>query len=257
MTKIFHKFVKEIKKIAEIRNFALPEKAANWDPRIFITRPLPLPNNMQSYPPKFKANRRRFIKLITKSEKREGFTSINFDEFSCENKNKYFHPDGNISQEGYDYMWRAISDSIQASDKEIEKLLRKIKAKQLASNEDKQKSTPERQVSIDGIWDLETQPKAHDHSSSPPVRRSLQSDFNKIKRRESDTGKTAPSGRSRSPSHTISQTSKPPYHHKPRRGRGRGYGYAPPAPFFPFNPFYPGIPFKPFPGGKHGNYGPF
>lgn len=65
MERLIRKFIKEIQKIAEQRNFSLPIKAVNWNyPRLFITKALPLPNNMESYPKGFKANRRKYNKLL-------------------------------------------------------------------------------------------------------------------------------------------------------------------------------------------------
>lgn len=59
MDRILKRFFKEIARIIEDRNLSLPPRAVNWDyPRIFITKALPLPNNMSKpYPKGFKANR--------------------------------------------------------------------------------------------------------------------------------------------------------------------------------------------------------
>lgn len=132
--KILHKFFKELKKIVDIRNFALPEKAVNWDnPRIFVNKPLPLPNNMSTkYPPNYKSNRRRFVKLLQKGSVKDGYTLINFEEFTCENKNNFFKHNGSITEDGLTYIWTVISDSIQHNDKQMDVAARKAKAKQLA-----------------------------------------------------------------------------------------------------------------------------
>lgn len=217
MSKILHKFIKEIRKISEIRNFALPEKAANWDnPRLFITRPLPMPNGFAKYPPHFKSNRRKLLKLLHKSSKREGFTAVNFDEFSCDNKNGYFNSDGTIAEEGYNYIWMSISNKIQEADREKEKLCRKLKAKQLAGNNNvdnkRSSDSPYQKFEIDGVWN--TQAQGHINKQSP-ARRSL--DFTS-QEPNANAKKTTVSAQSHHAAQPA-ETKKGSYnHHKGRRG---------------------------------------
>lgn len=257
MVKVLHKFIKEIRKVAEIRNFALPEKAANWDnPRIFVTRPLPLPNGLGRYPANFKANRRKFLKLLHKGSKRDGYTTINFDEFSCENKNKYFNTNGTISDDGYNYIWMAISNKIQEIDKEQDKLRRRIKAKQLASCDNKVKEDlpKQQQQDIEGVWD----PKVHkDTKKQSPARRVL--DFDSMQPHHSMTEKDSSKKQSQQ-SDTSSHTKRWNTHHKFKRGRGRGntfFGLPPPPGFIPFNPFFHGFQFKPCNSHRRGRPGPY
>lgn len=232
MTKILHKLFKEIKKITEIRNFALPEKASKWNcPRIFVSKPLPLPNNMSGrYPPNFKANRRKFIKLLQKSSAKNGFTLVNFDEFSCENTNNLFHNNGSISEEGYHYIWKALSNAIESSDKAHEVAARKVKAKQLAAAPLTSPQTSSDKNQLSGIWPLEHQDQQKETVSQnivfndcPSPQRSLLIDFNKSK----GPAATAPNpdtshDQSAKPSQTFPTRNKQ-HHHKNKRGRGRGY----------------------------------
>lgn len=156
MVKVLHKFVKELKKITEIRNFALPEKAANWNnPRIFISNPLPLPNNMiGGYPTHFKSNRRRFTRLLQKSSAKEGYIMINFEDFTCDNKNNFFNKNGTIAEDGFAYLWTAVSDQIQKNDTTAEIAARKIKAKQLAAAvKDNSNQSQDSDSEISGVWD--------------------------------------------------------------------------------------------------------
>lgn len=246
MKRILHKFVKEIKKITEIRNFDLPEKAANWSfPIIFISQPLPLPNNMTTrYPDSYKSNRRRFTRLLQKGEAKDGYITINFDEFTCENKNKFFNKNGTIAPEGYDYIWLAVSEAIQSNDECQEKLIRRAKAKQLAALEpDKQSPKQDQDINIDGIWPGQQSPIDKPTKNSP-ARRSLQSEFNQV---DPMAGKR----QSLPPSQTHSKKQ-----FKCKRGRGRGF-FGPPQGFFPYNPFYQGFHYQSFNRNKRGRFGPY
>lgn len=245
MGKIIKKFVKELKKITEIRNFALPEKAANWDnPRIFITKPLPLPNNMSTrYPPNFKSNRRRFTRLLQKGSGKDGYIAVNLDEFTCENKNNFFRRDGSISEDGFHYIWLALSEAVQLSDESHEKLIRKMKAKQLAALPATPEQPKQSEISMDGVSPLKTFEKRS------PVRRSLNADFNATDKRNDNQQRnhkeSAPAQHKRQ-------------HGKPKRGRNF-YG-PPPQGYFPFNSFYQGFQFGPFQQnhkGRRGHYRPY
>lgn len=253
--KILHKFFKELRKVVEIRNFALLEKAANWDnPRIFVSKPLPLPNGMAKYPHNFKANRRKFLKLLHKSSKRDNFNLINFDQFSCENKNHFLNHDGSISDEGYNYLWLAISDKIQESDKKQETQKLRIKAKQLASTDTTSESPNHQSDEMDGIWDIDSTSKNQSNSTkqSSPVRRSLKPAFDRSSNQNLQNQPEQSSNSSQARNRFI--------HHKFKRPRGRGGGYCgpPPPTFFPFNPFFPGMGYNQYPrGGKRGHYGPY
>lgn len=255
MAKILKKFIKELKKIAEIRNFALPEKAANWqNPRIFINNPLPLPNNMTKYPVRYKANRRKFTRLLQKGSAKDGYTVINFDDFSSENTNKFFNPDGNISENGFNYLWKVVSDSINASDKKLEVLARKAKAKELASLD----TSPSLRDNLDGVWSMNNE----NHDKKPDkTRRCLSSQFDEADVQSTKSSQSQhrvryqcheqPRQCNKEQSANPSQNNRKwIHHHKPRRGRGQGF-YGPPPGFFPFNPFYP------FPPGGKGHYQPY
>lgn len=135
MERIINRFFKEIRRIIEDRNLSLPPRAVNWDyPRIFISKALPLPNNMtKPYPKGFKANRRKYNKLIQRGEIQHNYRSINFAEFTGENANALFSNDGSISTQGYTYLWSAISDAIHKADNFDRIMINKAKAKQLAA----------------------------------------------------------------------------------------------------------------------------
>lgn len=241
MSKIIRKFIKELKKIAEIRNDALPEKAANWqNPRIFISNPLPLPNNMGHYPMRFKANRRKFTRILQKGSAKDGYTIINFDDFTSENANKFFHQDGAISEEGFTYMWTTISDAIHTSDKKQEILSRKAKAKELAASFNI--SSPDKS-DLDGVWSME---QSEQNKPQENVRRCLSTQFDneshksqKPSQTQQNNNCTFPHQRDHQQSSTSSQANRKfIHHHKPKRGRGPNF-YGPPPGFFPFNPFFP------------------
>lgn len=264
MPKVLRKFVKEIKKIAEIRNFALPEKAASWEnPRVFITKPLPLPNNMKWYPPGYKANRRKFTRMLQKGSARGGYSTINFDDFTCENSNNYFHKDGSVSEDGFDYIWKVISDTIHTHDKNLETLALKTKAKQLASVDSS--SPPSAKKEIEGVWSMtDTDSQSPPQDTRRPARRSLGEHFKTMDNNSDSTSRPIAQNHHDVPNRqprqefSSSQTGmKWSHHHKPKRGRGRGYYPHPQPGFFPFNPFYHGYHYKHFNHGPKGPYGPY
>lgn len=135
MDRILYRFIKEIKRIAEARNTSLPPRAVNWEyPRLFITRALPLPNNMtKPYPKGFKPNRRRYNRLLQKGAEQNLFRTINFPEFTCDNENKLFKPDGSISYQGYTQFWITISDAVHKADNQDRINFNKMRAKQLSA----------------------------------------------------------------------------------------------------------------------------
>lgn len=186
MDRILFRFIKEIKRIAEARNLSLPPKAVNWDyPRIFITRALPLPNNMvKPYPKGFKANRRRYNRLLLKGEDKQEYLSINLPEFNSENSNGLFASDGTLTHKGYKCFWTTISDAIHRADNNSRILLNKAKAKQLAqqvtvTTKDFDQSQ-EDSSDISDIDHLETATTRENNTeySSHTVRRALVSEFN-------------------------------------------------------------------------------
>lgn len=134
MERILRRFFKEIRRIIEARNLSLPPKAVNWDyPRLFITKALPLPNNMtKQYPKGFKPHRRRYNKLIQRGESEDNYRAINFNDFTSENDNKLFTPDGAVTTKGFHSFWATISDAIHKADNQDRIELNKARAKQLA-----------------------------------------------------------------------------------------------------------------------------
>lgn len=135
MDRILNRFLKEIRRIVEARNESLPARAVNWDyPRIFITRPLPMPNDMaRPYPKGFKANRRKYNKILLRCAELLNYTLINFTEFTKENDNGFFTQNGDITPKGYRNVWTTISDSIHRADNNDRIIMNKLRAKQLAS----------------------------------------------------------------------------------------------------------------------------
>lgn len=134
MERIITKFIKEIRKIVELRNWSLPIKAVNWEyPRIFITKPLPMPNKLEHYPKGFRPNRRRFNKLLLRGEATNRYKSINLAQFMCENENKLFDKKGRATEVGYKEFWIAVSDAVHKSDNNNRITNNKLKAKTLAS----------------------------------------------------------------------------------------------------------------------------
>lgn len=135
MERILCRFFKELRRIIEDRNLSLPPRAVNWDyPRLFVTRALPLPNNMTTtYPRGFKPNRRKYNKIIHRGEVQYNYRSINCAEFTSENENKLFAQDGSITHKGYRQLWIAVSDAIHKADNQDRINLNKAKAKQLSA----------------------------------------------------------------------------------------------------------------------------
>lgn len=135
MERLISKFICELRRIIEARNLSLPPRAVNWDyPRIFISRALPLPNNMtKPYPKGFKANRRRYNRLLQRGEEQLNYRSFNFSDFTCENSNKLFADDGSLTPLGYSNIWMTISDIIHKSDNHNRITANKLRAKQIAA----------------------------------------------------------------------------------------------------------------------------
>lgn len=237
MGEILRKFIKELKSIMEARNYALPEKAADWNnPRIFITRALPLPNNMtKPYPKGFRANRRRFNRLLQKGADKGKYKMINLHSFTCENKNQLFNEDGRINDEGYRELWIAVNDAIHKEDVLETVLLRKLRAKKLAQEVENQTelsdSDSESQKPVNKSEKKTKQGKS-------PVKRSLNLAFTEAAAKEE-----AHHERSGIPSHSPRQINhvhqKPNHHKQPGRGRRGNYrGF--PGPYHGFYPPYMG-----------------
>lgn len=262
MAWILKKFFKEFNKILDARKYALDDKAVNWDyPRVFVTRPLPLPSNLPAakYPSGFRSNRRKFNKLLDKAKSDGKFTVMNLGSFTSQNKNQLFDPDGIISEKGYRHLWTEISDAVQKDDDQVRMMINKLKAKQLA------KSMEEELMTVDSSDDEEkTTPQKRDDSSQKkknyrqksliksPVRQSLTHTFAGIKK-QSDRRVDAV---------TPSQTTKVRdvkldspdnrNHHKPPR-RFNGF-YKPRRRYQGFHPYfnqYPHPDFRPGPGYYH------
>lgn len=189
MERIITRFFKEIRRIVEARNLSLPPRAVNWDyPRLFITRALPLPNNMtKPYPKGFKANRRRYNRILTRGETNLNYRSINLADFTCENQNNLFAPDGSLTQDGFRSLWRSISDAVHKADNQDRILLNKARAKQLAaqipvtSSEAKAITTSQNVSDISDIESLdgEVMESTQITYKSKPTKRSLVTDFNR------------------------------------------------------------------------------
>lgn len=135
MERILARFFREIRRIIEDRNLSLPPRAVNWDyPRLFITRAMPLPNGMtKPYPKGFKQNRRKYNRLVQRGEVHHNYRSINLAEFTSENNNKLFAPDGTLTKMGHKQLWISISDAIHKADNQDRINMNKVKAKQLAT----------------------------------------------------------------------------------------------------------------------------
>lgn len=228
---ILKKFMKEMIKIAELRKLALHTKAVDWEsPRFFITRPLPLPNNMPSefYPKGFRANRRRFCKLLDRVATKCGFEQINLPEFQSNNDKQFFDKAGEISEKGFTMFWISISDAVHKVDDRHQIQFNKRKAKRLAqaiaasaSKIDGNESGIEKLPDSDSDQDptskgntstKETASKITRNSPRRVPKRSLQKVF--------DSRSSSPQTRNeqpKSPSHkpdTGSRRPKPPTHHK-------------------------------------------
>lgn len=178
MERLLHRFFKEIRRIIEDRNLSLPPRAVNWDyPRIFITKALPLPNNMtKPYPKGFKPNRRKYNRIILRNEDELNYRSINLAEFTSENSNKLFAPDGSITKAGFTMLWTSISDAIHKADNQDRILINKIRAKKLSA----QMSTQHDEVDAKTIYSSD--PDDRESNASPPKRkkakRALIKEFN-------------------------------------------------------------------------------
>lgn len=183
MERIIARFMKEIRRIIEARNLSLPPKAVNWDyPRVFITRALPLPNNMsRPYPKGFKPNRRKYNKIIHRGETHHNYRSINCSEFTSKNENKLFARDGSMTQQGYRQLWIAISDAIHKADNQDRITLNKARAKQLAAQI---KVTKQEMENIHGhsaeISDIEVLSSEDESKVAQPTKRALINDFDKV-----------------------------------------------------------------------------
>lgn len=198
MERLLMKFIKEIRRIIEARNLSLPPRAVNWDyPRIFITRALPLPNNMtKPYPKGFKGNRKTYNQLIQKGELVHNYRSIHFAEFTSDNANHFFAPDGTITRLGHLNIWATVSDAINKADNQDRIRQNKAKAKQLAMqvsitqselqqiDHDVLDDTTDSDVEL--LDDNKQQFEHHDEARVPdnyrkrPIKRALLTEFNKL-----------------------------------------------------------------------------
>lgn len=137
METILSKFMKEFHKITDLRKYALDDKAVEWDqPRVFITRPLPLPNNLpkESYPAGFRSNRRKYNRILDRVRKQGKFSIINLNGFTSQNKGNLFTESGSISEKGFQQFWIELSNAVQLDDDNVRIIARKIKAKQISSS---------------------------------------------------------------------------------------------------------------------------
>lgn len=209
MAWIIKKFWKEFNKIIDARKYALDTKAVNWDyPRVFLTRPLPLPSNLstQDYPTGFRSNRRKYNRILDKvSSSTNGKLHImNLASFTSQNKNKLFNLDGSVSEKGYEQFWIEISDAIQKDDDQVRIMMNKLRAKQLAKTMEAelltsdQSDAEERDTSDELKQDKGNKVPSvvTKITSKSPVRRSLAAAFN-----QTDT-KAAKKSQSASPSQT-------------------------------------------------------
>lgn len=189
MERIIKRFIKEIRRIAEARNLSLPARAVNWDyPRIFITKALPLPNNMsKTYPKGFKPNRRRYNRLLQRGEHYSNYRAINLSDFTCENSNNFFNEDGSITPDGYKNFWITISDAVHKADNANRITLNKLRAKQLAAQITVTSKEMRDIHADDTISDIEMLQDTSDSDQNKPLhkqdkakrpRRALLGDFN-------------------------------------------------------------------------------
>lgn len=253
---ILKKFFKEFNKILDARKYALDEKAVNWDyPRLFVTRPLPLPSNLpvEDYPTGFRSNRRKFNKLLDKAQSDGKFTVMNLGSFSSQNKNKLFNPDGTISEKGYHQIWIELSDTIQRDDAQVRTMMNKLKAKQMAKNMeaellDSDGSDNEGAVPIPQSIEKQ-QNKKSKSSTKSPVRRSLLRSFVQLPSPKPSANIKSASP-SHSPKHQHSERRDRVYHHKqpqkrfagfykPRRRYHRYFHQYPQPDFYPQPRYYP------------------
>lgn len=234
------KFLKELHKIIDARKYALDNKAVNWDyPRFFITRPIPLPNNLpkELYPTGFRSNRRKFNKIIDKVKEEGKYNIINLAGFTSQNKDKLLRQDGSVSEKGYEQFWIELSDSIQKDDEKARTITNKLKAKQLSQAMEVDlllSDDSDSESHTSGILPLPEVNNKKEKQRQSPVRRSLTRKFDKVKRS---------SLKSRSPSHTQASKSNAgdrKSHHKPARPPHQFPGfYRPRRRYQGFNPFYP------------------
>lgn len=217
--RVIQRFIKEICRIVEARNLSLPPRAVNWDyPRIFITRALPLPNHMtKQYPKGFKPNRRKYNRSLQRGEMHYNYTTINLSEFTSENNNKLFAPDGSITHKGFISFWTTISNAIHKADNQDRINLNKAKAKQLGAqislttaelktNEDQDLAMSD----IEILSDEDEQSNSTQHKN--PTKRALLDDFTKCDNQKFNNGNH------HSPASTISEyftASHQPKCHRP------------------------------------------
>lgn len=241
MNRILSRFIKEIKRIAEARNLSLPPKAVNWDyPRIFITRALPLPNNMSKpYPKGFRSNRRKYNRLLLRGEEKLDYKSINLAEFTCENSNGLFQQDGTLTPSGYISLWTSISDAVHKSDNHNRILLNKAKAKQLSEQITVTSGEVARVYDDDGFSDLSDvepinaiPPDCSRDRRMSKARRALVSDFNANNNHPKHRGFIQ--SVKESPRSDVSEyftrpqynnTSQQHVHHRPQQGQFYNSGY--------------------------------
>lgn len=160
----------------------------NWEyPRLFITKALPLPNNMtKPYPKGFKSNRRRYNRLLQRGEQDNNYKTINLSEFTSENTNKFFTADGTITQQGYKNLWITISDAIHKVDNTERIILNKLRAKQLSAQISiTSEELQALQAGDDNLSDIEMIPDDKEHEliettdNTNQARRALLPDFNR------------------------------------------------------------------------------
>lgn len=250
MAWIMKKFLKELNKILDNRKYALDDKAVNWDyPRLFITRPLPLPSNLPTdyYPIGFRSNRRKFNKILDNLVEDGKFTLLNLGSFTAQNKDKLFTETGIISEKGFEQFWIDLNDAIQKDDAKFRVMMNKIKAKQLAQNmtselmkldesdnDESSISKPSPKVKTS----LPTKKKNQNKKS--PVRRSLKHSFDAI-----DITRERMKSKSQSPSQTGSggdtrRVDRRDYHKPTFKGF-----FKPHRRYHHFNPFYQPQHFQP------------
>lgn len=234
--RIIKRFVKELRRIVEARNLSLPPRAVNWDyPRIFLTKPLPLPDNMMKpYPKGFRANRKEYIKLLQQLEIELNFKTINFSEFTCENQNKLLAAtDGSLTTLGYKNFWITMSDAIHKADNQDRITLNKAKAKLLAAQISiTQTEMKELHGNEDNLSDIDIIPDEDESTDGERVtqhhtKRALIDEFNKSGdswKQRHDNNKTM-SGAHSTPQSAISEyytvQGNQRRHHNTGPGRGR------------------------------------
>lgn len=250
MERIITKFIKEIQKIVEARNWSLPPKAVNWDyPRIFITKVLPLPNGMECpYPKGFKTNCRKFNKLLLRGEVPNKYFTINMAAFTCENDNNLFNKKGGLTDKGFREFWVAIRDAIHKSDNARRIKENKMKAKMIAkqitlNNGDVNQYNDKSDGNLSDIEALESETTHNTAHHSKPAdspkskpKRSLINAFNASEQHlpRYQSHSPAPSdlseyytaaGNFRHSNLNDTQLTNLSFHHKPYRGRGRGRSF--------------------------------